>query len=849
MRVLRLDLGRNRIELHPYVTVIRGLDPEVRARLLAVLAEIPGGQSSVGGLIEAHGILLDLAPATLGLLDLQTDLDVVVRPGDLPGAPAAASTNGSTPIAETVAAPVDDLVGPAEAAVAAARADVDEATRHRDLAAAALEADGDDDPLAGIGGDRGEHGAVDGGAGAEARTAAARAVDAAEDRLHRALAVLQEAESAAAAAREERRDAAKAVSAAVGALEGAGERRDPTAGAVVEAAKARLADAEAVLDEVRRGGEAAAEPGADEVDGEALQAQRHVAQAALLALDTSDPLPVRMALDHLRDGGSVELLPSPEAVALADEVAELEGHLARFPAASSDSAVQAEEREVARRRFDLATQSLAELEASSRAPGFDPTDVKELEAAHLEVLEARDAVGKRFGGARAKGRLEEVEAAEQAVLDRMGLVTYTEYLMGAGGAASSGAPTDETLPERIEQARLDLAKAEAQLQNREADVVDELARAELLDRRRILRGRAVELLGTDPGDDVEGALRRHRVSAADTGEHLHRLRQALEGAGLALADEDVEERLLTDLAKVWLREQGDTEGKRRELEQEIATIDVQLSSAEAREAAPDLDEPLAVAAGAVEDAKRALAAAEIRLERDRVAAEEVEALRTAFAEASSGDAAAAAAVLAAEEQVRAAAAAAKAEADAVREAEHALAAATAAATAEAEAEAALAARLAEARAGGRAALAGELDEAERALVAAAAALAAAEDELAAARRAAAEAPAPTPAVEVPVAATPSVVDGERSIDDIEWYLLARLAAQRSVSYAGSVPLVLDDALVGLEPSASRSILDRLERMAATVQLVVVTEDLATAAWAEGLGDDRAVVSEGRPGSS
>jgi len=88
-----------------------------------------------------------------------------------------------------------------------------------------------------------------------------------------------------------------------------------------------------------------------------------------------------------------------------------------------------------------------------------------------------------------------------------------------------------------------------------------------------------------------------------------------------------------------------------------------------------------------------------------------------------------------------------------------------------------------------------------------------------------------------------------SIDDIEWYLLARLAAQRSVSYAGSVPLVIDDALAGLAPEDTRAILDRLERMAATVQLVVVSEDLDTAAWAEGLGEARAQVTEvGAPAS-
>ena len=70
---------------------------------------------------------------------------------------------------------------------------------------------------------------------------------------------------------------------------------------------------------------------------------------------------------------------------------------------------------------------------------------------------------------------------------------------------------------------------------------------------------------------------------------------------------------------------------------------------------------------------------------------------------------------------------------------------------------------------------------------------------------------------------------------------ARLAAQRSASYAGSVPLVLDDALAGMDPALARSILDRLERMASSVQLVILSEELATSSWAESLGEERALV--------
>ena len=56
-----------------------------------------------------------------------------------------------------------------------------------------------------------------------------------------------------------------------------------------------------------------------------------------------------------------------------------------------------------------------------------------------------------------------------------------------------------------------------------------------------------------------------------------------------------------------------------------------------------------------------------------------------------------------------------------------------------------------------------------------------------------------------------------------------------------MPLVLDEALAGMEPASARSILGRLERMATTVQVVILSEELATSSWAQSLGDERALV--------
>jgi len=75
---------------------------------------------------------------------------------------------------------------------------------------------------------------------------------------------------------------------------------------------------------------------------------------------------------------------------------------------------------------------------------------------------------------------------------------------------------------------------------------------------------------------------------------------------------------------------------------------------------------------------------------------------------------------------------------------------------------------------------------------------------------------------------------------IELYLLARLAAQRHVSYAGSVPLVIDDALVGVPDDGVHRILKALARMAEAVQIVYVTDDPVVIDWVSDRSDAAAV---------
>jgi hypothetical protein len=110
------------------------------------------------------------------------------------------------------------------------------------------------------------------------------------------------------------------------------------------------------------------------------------------------------------------------------------------------------------------------------------------------------------------------------------------------------------------------------------------------------------------------------------------------------------------------------------------------------------------------------------------------------------------------------------------------------------------------------------------------------------------APEPDPGPEPPPAEADPSPSGDRQqvVEDLEWYLLGRLAGQRSVSYVGSVPMLVDGVLDGLPTGAAVEVLDRLEPVSESVQLIVVADDPAVVAWAEGRdASEVALVTAGR----
>jgi hypothetical protein len=89
---------------------------------------------------------------------------------------------------------------------------------------------------------------------------------------------------------------------------------------------------------------------------------------------------------------------------------------------------------------------------------------------------------------------------------------------------------------------------------------------------------------------------------------------------------------------------------------------------------------------------------------------------------------------------------------------------------------------------------------------------------------------------------PPSAGGGIDVTAIEEYLVGRVGALRSVSFAGSLPLLIDDALEDLGVTGKEKVLDRLDREADDVQIVYVTTgDSAVMAWAERVGFERAAI--------
>lgn len=845
MRLLQLAIGTEEIlDLHPNVTVVVDLDDEGRSRLVDAVHGIARGVApDAPGLLEAHGVLFDLDAKHLGVLEPAAgDLDPVVRAGQLPTQPVSVDERELRTRERAFAEQLDviaaqaerqsvarDALAAASAALEAARRARAEATRtseERDLEAARLKLRREEvdeqrrrveEELEGL---RGELDALAGERRAvEERTAHVR----------------------------EGRDEARALRVALQEeLASVEEEIDPAAGDDVASAADELARLEAELEAERA---RASEPAPPDPAAAAAAIEARVAELEerlqgidqlLLAIGPVDRGPVESALALVRGGAVDDLVPSQEAAALADELDRIAERLVgpALAEAPDDGAPSLAE---ARARLDDARQRLLEAEQAVRSPDLDPDDVQRLEDVHDQLLDALDRTDRRFGGARAKAQVEELRAAESEVLERLGFASYSDYMMG-----HSLHGVDPLAAAELDAAREELAAAEDLWRQTEQLTEVALARAAVLDRRRELLATAKRLLGHLPAaSPPQDALRALRVPAVPLREAADDLRMQLDAAGVDLGDEELDHEDLSLIAEAWLGEADQAAERHRAGVAEREALDAELADRRA--------ELAELQRSGVEHEPAPVAS----IDAEAVLLEEIESAR-----ARQGSA------LARQQRAEAALARRGALVDDLRTAEQMEAAADdEAAGADAELAALdarstdLAHRLAavEAR---REALDLELAEIDGALGERAdepdvgdldARLAEAEAEHAAALEqvgvedralAALDAEGRAAALEIERLQDIVAAQGAGSstpAEELEWYLLARVAAQRSVSVAGSVPLLLDDALRGLQDHEMWRMLDRLERMAEAVQVIVLSSDPVVASWADEAGPARAAV--------
>ncbi len=525
-------------------------------------------------------------------------------------------------------------------------------------------------------------------------------------------------------------------------------------------------------------------------DGEA---KREELQRKLVALAPQDPTPIRECLDRIERARGAEPVAIPAALALADAWRDVHGQLADLERTESD-----EERQ-ARARLEAARRAAVEAEKDLRVSGLPADVVAELESAHIAVLDAQDKSTSRFSGGRARSRLDHARAVERSVLAKLDFTTYADYMMSS---SSRGVGAGKRAV--LQAARIRVAEAEAELQEL-SDTGRDIWRADLLEQRSALAPRIALLLGHEPeGPEVEGELRALRAVPPADDALLADMRSLLAGVGVAVEDEVLGQEELVGLARTWLDENGHLDERRVVVEAELRAIDDETAGGPGRSNAVQIDAPSAA------DEERSHQA-EVSLQQTDQELVELEG-RIADLEAAVVAAEAERARLLEDDDTADQQPPAVDVSGAGPEAAVDLLLAETEARLQRVSQDALAAELEVDR------LTAELASAEHRFNA----LTAAED-------------APVTAEDAPAE------DRQAIIEEIEWYLLTRLAAARSVGSAGSVPLVLDDPFHDLEVAEAVRFMEWIERMSAAVQVIAVTDDLALSFWAESLGAERAAV--------
>lgn len=756
MRLLQLNTNGNdasALDFHPMVTVVNGLTNAGRAAVIQAVTALPKGlDPGCGGLVEAHGILLDLDAHTLALLDLDGDLDVLVRGSDIPGAMGSVAPVAMPEATSVLPASVEPLG----------------IERFLEITPA------------------GTYPELD--AVIEGQRQAAEALEVLRDAVQRARTSLAEIVVRREAAGVELDDARRTLQRANLRLVTDEFEPDPEPEPVSEPEHSDGAGVVRSLDDIEADRTAIAERVA------ALAADIVRIDRGIDELAGVDPRPIQVLLDAIRNPQAVEMVPSERANELADESVLLQAQVNELEDSLDARGLGSR---AAMARLDAARHGLAAAEKAMRKPELTEQDRVELEAAHDAVLE--------FGGKGRRGgkkRLEEAIANEQAILDRIGFPTWSSYVMGSGLMA-----IDSSAERNLELAKTELDEAEAHWSNVAAMIEADPLHGELIDRLEAVYLEAFDLLGgDDEQDDLEQKLRGLEVPKREVSmdELVDALAYQLELVGMKLPAEAATLDRTVMIADAFLEEVSAITERLSELGDEKVAALIELEVLDETLTAVDLEAVASAAADTTDDDVLDLDDLDLddaaSLDEPGEPEDPVEPVEPDEPEGPTED-----------DVVRL-----EAELETHLEDEREYVEFVESR----EALVDVAIQIHSVAAAKTKKVAGELAEQ-------------AADQPEASRTATGDQHIESTGFSLPErAATPEA---------IEFYLLARLAALRSVSYAGSVPLVIDDALADLSQRDVEHLLHKLERMSESVQIVYLSDDPTVSMWARGIGFERGAV--------
>ena len=306
-----------------------------------------------------------------------------------------------------------------------------------------------------------------------------------------------------------------------------------------------------------------------QLEATGLEVRREAAEATggRAADDDRAAMAVRAALEALQeasgfadvDQDAQELLQAWRD--LHDDLRQVGGPLQGATEAELDEA---------RRRVANAVAALAALDAAASSSALTAADRAALDAAHAEVLAAEEQImGRRRVGASGRKRLEAAHAAERALLDQHGFGGYLDVVL-SGGRSSATDPSRGAAEREHFESTLALEALE-----RSSQPTPEMRH--LRSERVRLLGMVHDLLGVDPGNEVEALLEAHRPAPAD---RRVALRDALEAVSIRPVGLSLEDAALAYLEAHPLSTSSDSVGDLRPDERRI-----ELAAIEARTAA------------------------------------------------------------------------------------------------------------------------------------------------------------------------------------------------------------------------------------------------------------------------